>query len=113
MELQYNELENGIRMVKLIGKLDSVGFNAIDLEFTAHCAGQNARMLIDLSDVTFLASVGIRMFTMNAKSLATRGGKMVLVNPIADVRNVLEMTGVHSVIPMYDGLESAEVVLLA
>ena len=113
MELHYTELENDVRLIKLVGVLDRAGFSSIDLEFAAYCAGQNIRVLVDLSGITFLASIGIRMFTMNARALATRDGKMVLLNPIADVRNVLETAGINSVIPMYDSLESAEVVLLA
>ena len=113
MELQYSELENGIRFIKLTGKLDTTGFNSVDLKFTAYCAGQNVRVLVDLAEVDFLASIGIRMFTMNAKSLAARGGRMVLLNPVATVRNILEMTGINSAIPIYDSRESAEVVLAA
>ena len=44
MELQYSELNNGIRSIKLIGKLDADGFNQVDLKFTAHCAGDNIRV---------------------------------------------------------------------
>ena len=112
MELQYRET-NGIRFIKLIGSLDSAGFNAIDLKFTAHCAGDNIHVLVDFSEVTFLASIGIRMLTLNAKSLSNRNGRMVLLHPTGEVKNVLEMTGIPSVIPMYDNLESAEAVLMA
>ena len=113
MDLQYSELKNEIRYIKLTGKLDSEGFNGIDLKFTAHCSGHDIRVIVDLSEVEFLASIGIRMFTMNAKSLSTRGGKMVLLNPGRDVRDVLEMTGIPAIIPIYDSRESAETVLLA
>ena len=113
MELQYSETDNGIRLIKLIGELDTAGFNTIDLKFTAHCAGQNVRALVDLSEVSFLASIGIRMLTMNARSLSTRGGKMVLFSPIAEVKSVLEVTGILPIIPTYDSLESAEAVLLS
>ena len=113
MELQYSQMENGVRLIKLIGSLDSAGFNSIDPKFTAYCSGDKVRVLVDLSRVDFLTSIGIRMLTMNARSLFTRGGRMVLFNPIEDVRNVLEMTSIHTIIPMYDNYESAETVLLA
>jgi len=113
MDLQYSELENGIRYIQLTGKLDSTGFNSIDLKFTAHYSGHNVRVIVDLSKLEFLASIGIRMFTMNAKSLSSRGGKMVLLNPGKEVRDVLEMTGIPTIIPIYDSRESAETVLLA
>ncbi|HVN15648.1 MAG TPA: STAS domain-containing protein [Anaerolineales bacterium] len=108
MELQYSELENGIRVIKLIGTLDINGANSIDIKFTGHCAGQKVRVMVDLSEVGFVASMGIRMLVLSAKSVASRGGKMVLVNPTPDVKNVLEISGIPGIIPIYSDLESAK-----
>jgi anti-sigma B factor antagonist len=113
MELHYSDLENNIRLIKLIGKLDIIGVGAIETKFTGYCAGENPRVLVDLSEVDFLASIGIRLLTINAKSIASRGGRMVLLKPIPDVRNVLDVTGIPAMIPIYDGFESAEAVLLS
>jgi anti-anti-sigma factor len=113
MELQYRELENKIRLIKLIGQLDIVGVGAIETKFTGYCAGDNPRVLVDLSEVDFLASIGIRLLTLNAKSITSRGGRMVLICPTTEVRRVLELSGIPAIIPLYDGLESAETVLLA
>ena len=113
MELHYSELENKIRCIKLIGKLDIGGVGAIETKFSGYCAGENPRVLVDLSDIEFVASIGIRLFMLNAKSVYSRGGRMVLFHPTPDVRSVLEITGIPAIIPMYDSLESAETVLLA
>lgn len=113
MELRYSELENDIRLIKLIGKLDIMGVGDIETKFSGYCAGDHPRVLVDFSDVEFLASIGIRLLTINAKSVASRGGRMVLLNPTPEVRGVLEITGIPAMIPIYDGLESAETVLLA
>ena len=113
MEMRYNELENGISLIKLGGKLDIIGTGEIETKFTGYCSGDNVRVIVDLSGVDFLASIGIRLLMLIAKSIATRGGKMVLLNPIPDVHNVLEITGIPAIIPIYSQLESAETVLLA
>jgi anti-sigma B factor antagonist len=113
MELRYSELDKNIRFIKLIGKLDILGMGEIETQFTGYCAGDSVRVLVDLSDVDYLASMGIRLLTLNAKSLATRHGRMVLLNPSPNVKKVLELTGIPAIIPMYDHLESAETVLLA
>jgi anti-anti-sigma factor len=113
MELRYSELENNIRLIKLVGDLDILGVGAIETQFNGYCAGENPRVLVDLSEVNFLASIGIRLLTLTAKSVASHGGRMVLLHPTPDVRHVLEITGIPAVIPIYDGLESAQTVLLA
>jgi anti-anti-sigma factor len=113
MELQVNELNNGISLIKLTGKLDIMGVGEIETKFSGYCAGNNVRAIVDMSGVDFLASIGIRLLVVNAKSLASRQGKMVILNPVVEVRNVLEITGIPAIIPIYSHLESAETVLLA
>lgn len=112
IELQYTSLENNIRLIKLIGQLDINGVGMIETKFTGYCAAENPRVLVDLSEVDFLASIGIRLLTLNARSVASRGGRMVLVGATPEVRSVLEVTGIPGIIPMYDGYESAQTILL-
>src|SRR5215211_7285488 len=101
MELQYSELEHDIRLIKLKGKLDIDGTSEIEPQLAAYCKGENARVMFDLSEVEFLASIGIRLLTLTAKSIASRGGKMVLLDPSPDVQNVLDVTGIPAIIPIY------------
>jgi anti-sigma B factor antagonist len=112
MELQYSELENNIRLIKLIGRLDILGVGNVETKFTGYCAGETPRVLVDLSGVEYLASIGIRLLTINAKSIASRQGRMALFNSTPEVRNIREITGIPAIIPMYEGFESAVVVLL-
>jgi hypothetical protein len=49
MELEYRELEDGIRLIKLIGRLDMEGTTSVDQQFVQRCAGENVFVLVDLS----------------------------------------------------------------
>jgi anti-anti-sigma factor len=113
MELQYSELTNDIRLIKLTGQLDILGVGKIETPFAEYCAGDEVRVVVDLSGVDFLASIGIRLLTLTAKSVMSRGGKMVLLSPMPDVQHVLEITGIPDIIPIYSRLESAETILLS
>lgn len=113
MEMHYSELNNGIRLIKLSGTLDIIGTGAIETKFAGYCSGENPRVAVDFSEVDFLASIGIRLLMLTAKSIVSRGGKMAIINPIPDVQSVLEITGIPVIIPIYAQLESAEAVLLA
>jgi anti-sigma B factor antagonist len=107
MELEYIELENGIRLIKLKGRLDLNGTYNVEVSFVRHCAGENIRVLVDLSEVDFLSSVGIPMLVNTAKSVMNRGGKFALLRPSENVVGVLELVGVSHVIPIYEDLNSA------
>jgi anti-anti-sigma factor len=113
MKLEYSELDSSIRLIKLTGTLDIIGTSAIETKFAGYCAGEKPRVLVDLSEVDFLASIGIRLLMLTAKSVVSRGGRMVLLNPIPEVQNILEITGIPAIIPIYSSLESAETILLA
>ena len=113
MELQYRDLKNNIRFIKLIGILDITSTGKIETRFAGDCAEDRARMIVDLSEVDFLSSIGIRLLMLTAKSMGSQGGKMVLLNPIPEVPHVLEITGIPAVKPIYSNLEAAETVLLA
>src|SRR5215211_7436153 len=101
MELQYSKLDNNIRLIKLNGNLDIIGTGQIETQFAGYCGGENVRVVVDLSEVEFLASIGIRLLTLTAKSIANRGGRMVLLNPNPEVQRVLEVTGIPAIIPIY------------
>ena len=113
MEIHYKELDNGIILIELVGRLDIIGTGEIETKFAGYCAGEKVRVVVGLSKVDFLASIGIRLLTLTAKSVASRGGRMVILNPIPEVQEVLEITGIPAIIPIYSHLESAETILRA
>ncbi|MEW6285888.1 MAG: STAS domain-containing protein [Chloroflexota bacterium] len=101
MKLDYTELENGIRLIKLEGRLDLNGTYSIEVQFVNRCAGDGVRVLVDLSGVSYVSSVGIPMLVNTAKSVVSRGGKMAFLNPQENVTKVLDLVGIPSVIPIY------------
>ena len=107
MELQYTELDNGVRLITLIGTLDMQGTFSVEVQFARLCAGENARVLVDLSKVTYLSSIGIPMLINTARSVASQGGRMGLVSPTYDVHRVLEITGVPLIIPIFHDFDTA------
>jgi anti-anti-sigma factor len=108
MNFEYSELDNGIRMIKLSGRLDMAGTNLIEKQFVESCAGDNVFVLVDLSQVNYLSSIGIPMLITSAKAVANRGGRMALLNPQTNVKLVLDITGVANMVRIYKDLETAK-----
>ena len=50
-------------------------------------------LIIDLSEVDYVSSAGLRVFVATDKLAVKRGGTFTLLHPCADVYDVLEMTG--------------------
>ena len=76
MRLESELLDEHILKISLDGRLDIDGTQAIDMPFTALAATKKAAVLVDLSQVTFLTSIGIRTLLTCAKAASARGGKM-------------------------------------
>ncbi|NJC98766.1 MAG: anti-anti-sigma factor, partial [Anaerolineae bacterium] len=66
MEIEYSELDGGIRLIRLNGELDLNGTYSIEVQFVRYCEGDHARELVDLSGVSHIASVGITMLVNTA-----------------------------------------------
>ena len=107
MQLHTNRLADGTDLVQLAGRLDSVGVASIEAALSAAIAAGGARVLVDLSQVTFLASIGIRALLTHARALARRGGSLALVGPRAVVAEVLDVTGIGKIIPVFADVEAA------
>lgn len=100
MEMQVEELDGGITNVALRGRFDTQGAESVDLPFSV-IAGSKTAVLVDLSEVDFLASLGIRVLVTSAKAINRKGGKLVLIAPEGNVLMVLQTAGMESLIPIF------------
>jgi anti-anti-sigma factor len=99
MQLDVAAMENGITKVSLSGRLDIEGALKIDSQFNK-IAEENKNVLVDLSWVTFIASLGVHTLLNGAKATVKNGGKMVLLNPQANVERVLRTSRVDTMMPI-------------
>jgi len=93
MKLEFTELPNGVRLLKLEGDLDIAGVGAVETRFYAHCSGETPRVLVDLAATGFVASIGIRLLLQAIKTVSARGGRLLLLNPSLPVASMLDISG--------------------
>lgn len=114
MPIDYKDIDENFRRIALSGRLDIPGTAEIELKLTSLTATTSKRVLVDLTGVSFLASIGIRALVSNAKALQARGGRMVLfVGDNAAVAKTLTVTGIDMIIPMFAAEADAEKAALA
>jgi anti-anti-sigma factor len=66
---------------------------AIDLKFDV-TAGAKRAVVVDLSNVAFMASPSIRLQVMGAQTITRKGGKPVILSLDENVHAVLEAAGI-------------------
>ncbi len=94
---------SGITKVELKGRLDTANVNDLELKFSAGVMPKGLPTIIDLTDVTFIASLGIRMLLTAARGLGRRGAKLVMFGANPAVLEILETTALSDIIPLLPG----------
>lgn len=107
MELKVVEGSSPVTHIVLSGKLDVEGEEQISSDFKELTTVVKKPTLVDMSDVSYLASLGIRLLFTCAKSLADAGTKMVVVNPQPMVEETLKTSGTVGLIPIVGSEEEA------
>lgn len=96
MQLSFAYIEGDVRLLNLAGNLDIAGTLAVETTVLAHCGGEQPRVLIDLSKTRFVSSLGVRLLLQSIKTVAARGGRLLLLNPSGPVSGVLDISGLAS-----------------
>ena len=107
MDLRREQLADGVEKISLVGRMDSIGGHDIDNRFAAVVASRKLLAVVDMSEVSFLASIGIRTLVTNARAQKQRGGEMALASPQPLVEEVLKVAGIDTIIPVYPDVDAA------
>src|SRR5258708_34602424 len=99
MEIVTSQDQGATARVALTGRLDILGAEEIALPL-ATLAGAKQGLIVDMSGVSFIASIGIRHLVSAAKALSRRKGLLVLLNPNDVVAEVLTESGLNNLLPI-------------
>lgn len=113
MQVEHEDLEDGVRVIRLIGRLDLEGAEAADLKLTSLAAVKKGFVIVDLGGVEFMSSIGVSVVVRVGRALTQRQGRMALLNARPNVKDVLVRTQIDQLIPVVDDLEAARSAVLA
>lgn len=110
LTFESHALSNGVVLVTLSGKLDLASTASAEQKLLNLCRGDKQRLLIDLSGMDFISSVGIRMFLQAIKLTSIASGKVLFLNPSPFAKSALEMAGFSQLIAVGTPEEIASVI---
>ena len=109
MSISHADVGTDLRRIVITGRLDLPGADSVAPQLVELTAAPKKYVVVDLSALRFLASIGIGALITSAKAVQQRGGKMVLVvNESSTVMMSLEATGVDRLIPVFKSVADAE-----
>lgn len=109
MTISYVDVGEQLRRIVISGRLDVEGTDSVSAQLVQLIQAPKKGVVVDLSSLKFLASIGIRALISSAKAVKERGGKMVLVvNEGSTVMMSLKATGIDQLVPVFGNSSAAE-----
>jgi anti-anti-sigma factor len=98
LEVTFSE---DIARVKLRGRLDTPGVDQVEAKLSSAVLNGGSRSaVVDLSEVSFIASMGLRMFISIAKALRRQNAMIVLFSPQSQVDEVFNTAMLRNILPI-------------
>jgi anti-sigma B factor antagonist len=100
MAITVENLADGVTKVALSGRIDIAGSAEIETPMSV-VGGSSKAVIIDLSGVSFMASLGLRSIVLAGKTVMRRGGVMVLLTPQPAVEEVITISGIDELFSIH------------
>jgi anti-anti-sigma factor len=110
MEISQKE-EKGIVSIVIKGRMDADSSPDAEKVVKEALGAEANRLLFDLGELEYLSSAGLRVLLTAAKEMRRRDGKIVLCALNEFVKEIFEVSGFQSLIPITDSVESGIEVL--
>ena len=111
MGIDTEVTSKGILVIRLHGRMLLKDLHGLEGKFKKLISDHKS-VIVDLSGLEVLFSMGIRTLIVSAQMVELRGGKLVLLAPIPDVLAVLRASGTTKLIPICKDREEAERIVL-
>jgi anti-sigma B factor antagonist len=94
-------------ILALSGKLDATTAKTFEDKILGVINSGTQRLVVDLSQLEYVSSSGLRVFLLAAKRLQGTNGKIVFCGPQDNVRQVFDLAGFSSILSIYGSRDEA------
>ena len=102
-----------VLIVDMIGnRLDNLTAGDAESRILDIVQDEDRRVLLNLERLSYMSSAGLRLILRVARQLQANRGELKICNARGLVKDVLEMSGFHSLIKIYDTEKEAFVAFL-
>ena len=96
-----------VLVVDMSGTLDSTSSGEAGDRIVDIAKGEHSRVLLNLENVDYVSSAGLRVILRGAKLLQVNRGELKICNANTLVKSVLETSGFNSLIKVYNTEQDA------
>ncbi len=99
--------EKDAMVISVKGGLDAVTTRGLEKDLTELVAAGERLLVLDLGDLDYISSAGLRTILTVAKKLRENQGRLLLASLKEVVREVFEISGFSSIIPIFESVDAA------
>ena len=103
--------ENGNQRVEIGGRLDTHTYSELDDRLTLVLAAKVKSLVLDLAQLDYINSAGVRSIFRARKLLGARGGTLVLANAQPQVQKVFDIVKAVPLSEIFRSVEEADAYL--
>jgi len=105
MNIQTKQDESGLRIVRISGRIDSMTSPQLEDQFHGLISAGALKFVVNLSEVSFISSSGLRVFLSALKNVKAQKGDLKLCAMDSNVEKIFKIAGF---VPLFDILPSED-----
>ncbi len=109
MEIEDKGKQDGYLIVAVSGRMDAVTSPEFEKAVGEWIDGGETRFIVDFGGLDYISSAGLRSILTIAKKLKMQQGALLLCALRDTVKEVFEISGFSTIIPVHESVEAAVV----
>ena len=106
MTIERTEVGDKV-VLRVAGRMDAENADQFEQQCESCISDGFTKLVIDLGELKYVSSMGLRSFVAIAKKLRDKGGNLSLCRLTGLVQQVFQITRLDQVLPPHDSVESA------
>ncbi len=99
--------EKDCLIVSVEGRMDAISTPEFEQTLGGWIDEGDIRFIVDLAGLDYISSAGLRGILTSVKRLKAAGGQMVLTSLHGTVKEVFEISGFNTIIPIFESVKDA------
>lgn len=107
MIVRESMLGEGIHLLQAEGRLDAAVASQLEARLASILAEGKNRIVVDLGEVSYISSTGLRVLLVAIKEARRDGGDLKLCSLSPRVNDIFRMAGFDAIFPIHETEEEA------
>ena len=101
MDIKIRQVDD-VLAVDLVGRLDTETSGQVSDELARIAQGGNSKVVLNLDELEYVSSAGLRVILVAAKALRGSHGELKICHANGLVKEVIDISGFNQILSVYD-----------